>query len=187
MEPSELLRHVVTTLERLGLRYLVTGSVATVFYGEPRLTNDIDVVVDLPADRTGEFCRAFPRPGFYVDEDAARAAVEQRAQFNIIHPTSGLKVDVLIPADTDFNRSRFARARRVQPAADYKASFASPEDVIIKKMEYYRDGGSEKHLRDIAGILKTAVEPLDHDYVNEWASKLGLASIWKGILKRLDS
>jgi hypothetical protein len=187
MEQSELLRHAVTALERLGVRYLVTGSVATIFYGEPRLTNDIDIVVDLSASQTPALCRAFPAPEFYLDEEAVRSAVEQRGPFNIIHPASGLKIDMLIPADVPFNRSRFARARRVKPAGDYEAAFASPEDVIIKKMEYYRDGGCEKHLRDIAGVLRISGKGLDRDYIAEWASSLGLASIWKSIRERLDS
>jgi hypothetical protein len=186
MEQSELLRHLVTTLERLGLRYLVTGSTATIFYGEPRLTNDIDVVVALPTERVAEFCRAFPTPEFYLSEDAVRAAVVEHGQFNIIHPTSGLKVDVIIPADTPFNRSRFARATRVEPAAEFHASFASAEDVIIKKMEYYRDGGSEKHLRDITGVLKISGDSLDREYIAHWASELGLVSIWQAILERVS-
>ncbi len=186
MEQSELLRYLVATLERLGMPYLVTGSVATIFYGEPRFTNDIDVVVALPADRIAEFCGAFPLPEYYLSEDDVRAAVGERSQFNIIHPTSGLKVDVLIPHDSAFDRTRFARATRVKPAADYEASFASPEDVIIKKMEYYREGGSDKHLRDIAGVLKVSGDTLDRDYVRDWASRLGLAEVWESVLQRVQ-
>lgn len=184
MEHSELLRHVVETIEGLGLRYLVTGSVVTIFFGEPRFTNDIDVVVDLPAESVSAFCEGFPAPEFYLSEQSVRQAVSQCKQFNIIHPGSGLKVDVMIPADTPFNRSRFARAARISPAEDYDASFASVEDVIIKKMEYYRDSGSEKHLRDIAGVLRISGDRVDRDYIVDWASQLGLTSIWQAILDR---
>ncbi|MFQ5805078.1 MAG: hypothetical protein ACE5I3_01370 [Phycisphaerae bacterium] len=187
MEQSELLRYLVTALERLGLRYMVTGSVATIFYGEPRLTNDIDVLVALPPERVAEFCRVFPTTEFYLSEEDVRAAVAQCSQFNIIHPSSGLKVDVIIPPDTVFNRSRFARARRVRPGADYEASFVSMEDVIIKKMEYHREGGSEKHLRDITGVLKISGDRVDRAYIDDWASKLGLEPIWKAILERVDA
>ena len=136
MEQSELLHHVVTALEKLRLRYLVTGSTATIYFGEPRFTNDIDVVVALPPERVAAFCREFPSPTFYLSEEAAREAATHFGQFNIIHPTSGLKVDVIIPQDTPFNRNRFARAKRLRPAEDYDASFASAEDVIIKKKNY---------------------------------------------------
>jgi hypothetical protein len=187
MEQSELLRHVTTTLDRLGCPYLVTGSVATIFYGEPRLTNDIDVVVALPLERVAEFCRAFPSPGYYLAEEDVRSAVTEHGQFNIIHPASGLKVDVLIPADTPFNQSRFARVRRVKPSPDYDASFASAEDVIIKKMEYYREGGSEKHLRDITGVLRISGDNVDRAYIADWARQLGLERIWQAILDRTDA
>jgi hypothetical protein len=176
----------VQVLERLRLPYLVTGSVATIYFGEPRLTNDIDVVVSLLPQRVAEFCRAFPTPDFYVSEDAAREAVEQRTQFNIIHPSSGLKVDVIVPPDTPFNRSRLTRAVRVKPASDYDASFASVEDVIIKKMEYYREGGSEKHLRDITGVLKTRGDSVNRAYIEHWAERFGLEEVWKAILARVQ-
>lgn len=181
MEQDELLRFAVGVLERLRLPYFVTGSIATVFYGEPRFTNDIDIVVDLPLARVGELCRAFPPDRFYVDEESARAAVERRGQFNVIHPASGLKLDLVVPEKDEFDRSRFARKVRVHPAADYEASFASIEDVILKKMDYYRRGGSEKHLRDIAGVLRISGEEVDAGYIEEWASRLGLSEIWQAI------
>lgn len=186
MEHAELLRYLVAAIERLGLSYMVTGSVATIFFGEPRFTNDIDVVVDLGLEQIPEFCRAFPAPDFYLSEDAVREAVQRQAQFNIIHPSSGLKIDVIIPQDTPFNRSRFARTTRIKPAEDYEASFASVEDVIIKKMEYFRQGGSEKHLRDISGVLKISGSKVNRDYIADWASKLKLESVWKAILDRLE-
>jgi hypothetical protein len=184
MEQSELLQRVAETLERLGVRYFVTGSVATIYYGEPRMTNDIDIVAAVPAGQVAALCRAFPGPEFYVDEEAARDAVLQGGQFNIIHPSSGLKVDVILPSDSPFDRSRFARARRLRPSVAYEASFASPEDVIIKKMDYYRAGGSEKHLRDIAGVLKISGAQLDRAYIEDWAARLGVDEIWQAVLER---
>ena len=186
MEHSELLRYVVGAIERLGLPYMVTGSVATIFFGEPRFTNDIDIVLTLAPGQIVEFCQAFPAPEFYLSEEAVREAVQQRGQFNIIHPTSGLKADIIIPQDTLYDRTRFTRAKRVRPGGDYEASFASAEDVIIKKMEYYQQGGSEKHLRDITGVLKISGSKVDLDYIADWASKLGLESVWKAILDRLE-
>ncbi len=112
MEPSELLRFVVSALERLGIRYFVTGSTVTIFYGEPRFTNDIDIVVDLSASTVEEFCRQFPEEDFYVSSDAARDAVYRHSMFNIIQPRSGLKVDVIVPAPSEFNQMRFGRVRR---------------------------------------------------------------------------
>src|SRR3989442_1542813 len=106
MEPSELLRRFVEVLERLHVPYLVTGSMATIAYGEPRLTNDIDIVVDLPLDQVDAFCESFPQDEFYCYREAVIEAVRQRSLFNIIHFESGLKIDVIIPDDSEFNRSR---------------------------------------------------------------------------------
>ena len=185
MEQSELLRFVVGVVEGLELRYLVTGSMATIFFGEPRFTNDIDIVVDLDTEDVANFCRAFPSDEFYINEKVVLQAVKNCGQFNIIHPVSGIKIDVVIPEDTPFNRSRFVRAVRVKPEADYEASFASIEDVIIKKMEYYREGGSEKHLRDITGVLRISGERADRNYIADWSLRLGLNSIWQTVLGRI--
>lgn len=185
MEQDELLRFAVEALNNLGLHYLVTGSIATVLYGEPRFTNDIDLVVILSADRIEEFCRSFPQPEFYISPESIRRAVERRSQFNIIHPTSGLKLDIMVPAETPFNSSRFERARQITLMPDLEVSFATPEDVIIKKMEYYREGGSEKHLRDITGILKVSAEQVDRNYIADWAERLDLNEIWSALARRV--
>lgn len=181
MEQSELLRFCTKVLEQLGLRYFVTGSVATIFYGEPRFTNDIDIVVDLPPDRISELCGAFPSSDFYVSEESVRSAVSRKGQFNVIHPASGLKADIMVPSEDAFNRSRFSRVRRLRPAPEYDVFFASPEDVILKKLEYYLEGRSEKHLRDIAGVLKISGPQIDFTYIDEWAGLLGLSEIWRKV------
>jgi hypothetical protein len=184
MEQFDLLRYLVSILEDMKLRYFVTGSTATILYGEPRFTNDIDVVVELLEHRVVDFCRRFPEADFYLSEAAAQEAVRNKSQFNIIHPTSGLKVDVIVPEADAFNESRFARARQVRPTEDLQACFASPEDAIIKKMEYYQQGKSEKHLRDITGVLKISRNQIDIAYITGWARKMGLADLWSDIQKR---
>lgn len=181
MEQDELLRIVTRVLEDLGLPYLVTGSMATIYYGEPRFTVDIDIVVDLPSRQVADFCKAFSPDEFYVSEPSARRAVQNRSQFNILHPRSGLKVDVMVSDRSPFDRSRFGRSRRLQPADDFEATFAAPEDVILKKLEYYREGKSDKHLRDIAGVLKISGDELDMGYIDTWADRLGVREIWERV------
>lgn len=185
MELYELLALVVETFTRLGVPYLVTGSVASMAYGEPRLTNDIDVVAGIREEHIPSLLAAFPADDFYLSEEAVRDAIQRQGQFNIIHPGSGLKVDVIINKETPFDRSRFARARSIRPAESYEAIFAAAEDVIIKKMEYYREGGSEKHLRDITGILKVSAQEIDEGYIVEWSERLGLGPIWQKIKRRM--
>jgi hypothetical protein len=113
-----------------------------------------------------------------------REAVALHTQFNIIHPVSGLKVDLMVAAETPFNRSRFDRAVRVHPTPDCDAMFAAAEDVILKKLEFYREGGSEKHLRDVTGILKVSGERVDFDYIAAWAARLGVDTIWEAVRRR---
>ncbi len=185
MEHAELLRKVVEVLEGMRVAYLVTGSTATIYYGEPRFTNDIDVVIRLPAARVNEFCRAFASDEFYLDEESVRTAVASSGQFNLIHATGGLKVDFIAAGASAFDQSRFRRGVRVQAGPEYEATFASPEDVIIKKLEYYVAGGSEKHLRDIAGVLKISGERVDRTYISEWAARLGLVEVWEAVLGRV--
>lgn len=187
MEPSELLAYLVRVLERLGIPYLVTGSTATIAYGEPRFTNDIDVVVDLRLNQVPAFCSAFPSPEYYVSQPAAEAAVRRHHQFNIIHPGSGLKIDVIVASDSPFDRSRLRRGRRLSTGTNLLVCFGSPEDVILKKLEYFREGGSEKHLRDIAGVLKIQGPRIDRPYIAEWAERLGVLDVWQLVAERTDT
>lgn len=187
MVPYELLERVVEIFERLGIPYLVTGSVAAMAYGEPRFTNDIDIVAGIDERQIPTLVAAFPEKDYYISAEMIREAIHEQGQFNIIHPDSGLKVDVIIRRDTPFDRSRFQRTRRIHPAPSYEADFAAPEDVIIKKMEYYREGGSEKHLRDITGMLITSAGEIDHGYIEQWVEKLGLVEIWRAIQARLGT
>lgn len=184
MVPSELMRALVHVLESEQIRYLIVGSMATITYGDPRFTNDIDVVAALAANHVDALCGAFAAPEYYCSRAAALDAVKQRFQFNIIHSQSGLKIDVIIPDDTEFTRSQFARRVRVVAGDGKETWFASPEDVIIKKMEYYKEGRSEKHIRDIIGVLKVKADMLDRVFVEKWAERLQLIDIWQDILER---
>ncbi len=178
MEQCDLIHFVVDVMSAMKLRYFITGSTATIYYGEPRFTNDVDIVVDLPANKVIEFCGTFPPGRFYVSPEAAHDAVNRNSQFNIIEPATGLKADIIVPIQDDFNRSRFARIRRLNLASGRDAWFASAEDVIIKKMLFYREGSSEKHLRDIVGVLRVCGENLDRAYIARWAGVLAVGDVW---------
>jgi len=184
MQPNELLRHVVQCLEKARIPYFITGAVAGIVYGEPRLTNDIDIVADIGQDHLSELKKCFPEEEYFFDVDSASKAIRSKSQFNIIHPSSGLKIDIMIPSQRPFDISRFERVRRIKSDQENEANFASPEDVILKKMEYYREGHSEKHLRDILGILRISGELIDFDYLSQWVRDLGLDEIWTAVQSR---
>jgi hypothetical protein len=163
MGPYELLQKIIEALDRLEISYLVTGSVAAMAYGEPRLTNDIDILAGIDESHVAGLLAAFPPEEFYLGEEMIREAIHRRLQFSIIHPSSGLKINIILRKDTPFDESRFSRIR---PAESYFANFAAPEDIIVMKMKYYLEGGSEKHLRDITGILKISREEVDMAYID---------------------
>ena len=184
MDPTDLLILVAGELQTLGLRYLATGSIASTLYGEARFTNDIDIALEVNDTSVRALCDAFEQPDFYVSQDAAAEAVRTISQFNVIHPISGLKVDFMVAGSDAFNRSRFARVRRIEIRPGMVVSFASPEDVILRKLQYYKSGGSEKHLGDIQGMLRVTGDELDRTYLHEWARILGVEREWSDMESR---
>lgn len=181
MQPNDLLRHAVRCFEKAEIPYFVTGAVAGIAYGEPRMTNDIDIVADIREENIPGLIKCFPIDEYYLDADSAIRAIREKSQFNIIHPSSGLKIDIMIPTRHRFDQSRFKRVRRMKTGPDIEANFASPEDVILKKMEYFQEGRSDKHIRDILGILKVSETLIDMDYLTKWANDLGLDDVWNKI------
>ncbi len=184
MEQHDLIKFAVDQFESLGLRYMVVGSYASMVLGEPRMTMDIDIVVELGAMQVGDFCSRFPAPEYYVSEPAVRDAIRTGSQFNVIHSHSGHKFDFILPRSDEWGATQLSRRQRVKLLPDREGYTASPEDVILGKIWYYDVGGSEKHLRDIAGILRISGSRVDRKYIDEWATKLGYGEIWKSIQER---
>ena len=186
MEPSDLLVRLALEFDRVGIEYFVTGSMATIYFGEPRLTNDVDVVVRLEIDSLPDFSAMFPMDEFYCSTPMIESAVRARRQFNIIHPASGLKADVIVSDESEFDQSRFTRRSQIEVEQGKHVWFASPEDVILKKLFYYKEGGSEKHIRDILGVLKLQGGSIDLNYLHHWAAKLDLPALWQDVLARAN-
>jgi hypothetical protein len=172
-------------LEEQEITYLLVGSLASGVYGEPRLTADIDVVVDVRPHQASKLCAAFPSPEYYVSEKAAQEAVATSGQFNVIHPGSGNKIDFIIARRDAWGDSQIGRRRREQILPGRSGYTAAPEDAIVGKLWYYHEGGSEKHLRDIAGMLQVSGDEIDRSYVDHWALELGLTREWEAVLDRL--
>jgi len=182
---GELLAYAIGALDRAGIRYMVVGSFTSGAYGEPRLTNDIDIVIDVTPDAIDSIVAAFGPADFYVSREAAHAALHQGGQFNVLHPESGNKIDFMIARTDSWGREQLRRRRRIALLPDVEAYAACPEDVIIGKLIYYKEGGSEKHLRDIAGILRTGSFAIDYEYISRWSQDLGLSEPWNAVLIRM--
>lgn len=183
---SELLQLAIETLERLQIPYLVCGSVASGGYGEPRMTRDIDIVIDLRFGKVAELSEAFPAPDFFVSKEAAIEAIRTEKQFNVIHLASANKIDFMIARDCVWSRVQLERRQRIPLFGNVEGFAASPEDIVLSKMLYYHEGGSEKHLRDITGILSVQAEKIDRDYISQWATRLKVAEVWSAVLRRLE-
>lgn len=186
MDQADLLRHLVDALESLGIPYMIGGAQAAMYYGEPRLTRDIDVVAEIDAAQVPGLLERFPAGEFYLSEDSVREAIQERGQFNIIHPASGLKIDVILPKRTPYDLVQFSRRERHALVEGRDAYFARPEDVILYKMLYFREGGSDRHVRDILGILRVSGHEIDMSYIADWAARLGLAEVWGSIVMRAE-
>ena len=183
MSQQELLKKVALTLERLGIDYMVTGSITSSLQGEPRSTHDIDIVVNLPRSKAHDLAGAFPSPGFYLDEEALAEAITGMGMANLIDTESGDKVDFWLLTDEPFDQSRFAR-RYNETLFGTLIAVSAPEDTILMKLRWARlSGGSEKQFIDAVRVYEVQFGRLDADYLRDWAQKLDLV----GELKRLQN
>lgn len=185
MTQIELLRRLVEMFDELEIPYMVVGSFACGVYSEPRMTRDIDVVASLKYGDASELAEKFPTPEYYLSREAIGQAIRTNGQFNIIHPASGNKIDVMMTPDSAWGDRQMQRRQQREVFPDRNAYVARPEDIILSKMQYYKEGASEKHLRDITGMLKISPEEIDKGYVTEWASKLDVVDVWEAILRRI--
>lgn len=171
MSLGEVLGYVVTRLDHAGIPHMVSGSLASTLHGEPRSTQDIDLVVDPTPAALDLFVGSLDQPRFYIDD--AREALALRAQCNVIDTTTGWKVDLIIRKDRPFSVVELGRRQPVSilGVATY---VASAEDVILSKLEWSRDSGSERQQRDVAAILRLRAGELDDSYLEQWAAALGV-------------
>ena len=182
LEP-ELFLQFIRPLNRSGIRHVIGGSVAAIFYGEPRLTIDVDVMMFLRDSDVEKLRAVFPSPEFYVPPDEViRREIQRPAkgQFNLIHIPTSFKADIFTTGRDDLNAWAFRNKRVV----DYKGTslvLVPPEFIIVRKLEYLREGESYKHIRDIRSILKVTGEQLDHQTLTEWVSTRGVQEEWRKV------
>lgn len=183
-DQADLLEFVADRLNTAHISYFVTGSQASALYGEPRFTQDIDIVLELMTEQVPSFLQLFASEDFYLSEAAVRNAVTRRGMFNLIQPSSGSKVDFVVAKNSDFDRTRMTRTRFLSISEKSKARFASPEDVILKKMQWFTKDNSDRHIRDILGVLQVQQTQIDASYIETWLDELGVRDVWKAIQDR---
>jgi hypothetical protein len=185
MPDADLFVLFVRPLNQAGIRYIIGGSIAAIFYGEPRMTGDVDFVVFLRDSDIQKLSEIFPQSEFYVPStEIIRDEVrrEGRGHFNIIHTETIFKADFYPTGRDDLGAWAFRNKRTIEFKGETLV-LAPPEYVIVKKLEYYREGGSDKHLRDIRSMLLISGEQMDHEALNEWIRLRGVEREWQKVRK----
>lgn len=171
MSQSALLAAAVALLREAGIPYMVVGSYASTFHGEPRMTRDIDVVVDPTEESIELLVDLVDRDRFYLGD--TKAALANRSMFNLIEPQSGWKVDFVIRKDRPFSKAEFER-RFLTHVAGVDVFMATAEDTMLAKLEWGSASGSDRQMDDVIAIASN--QELDHDYLSRWAETLGLSA-----------
>lgn len=185
-EPIEVTLQVTAVLEELGVPYVIGGSLASTLHGMIRTTQDSDIITGMRPEHISSFVSSLQNE-FFIDEEMIADAIQHNSSFNIIHRATMFKVDIFIPRPRPFQQSQISRAQRHSFALENEisANFASAEDTILSKLEWYRMGGeaSERQWRDILGILKTRAGELDMEYLKKWAIDLGIMDLLERVVK----
>jgi hypothetical protein len=181
---------VVRALEGIGVPYLVGGSIASSFYGEPRATQDVDIVADLQEPNVSQLVAAL-RDDFYLDEPAIREAVRHRSTFNVIHLETMFKVDIFVAKDDVATLQEFER-RRLHPLPnhpDTEIVVATPEDIVVQKLYWYRLGGevSDRQWLDALKVLEVRLDSLELPYMHQLARHLGVEDLLERVLTQARS
>jgi hypothetical protein len=184
MIQEDLLVKVIDKINQLKIPYMLTGGIATIFYGRPRITHDFDIVVEFSANHVPMLIESF-RDEFYINAESIQEALDTRSMFNIIHLHSGIKVDFWMLQDDQFDRKRFER-RGKHIYSGREIVFSSAEDIVLKKLAWFKETEIEKHIEDVLGILEIQ-ETLDLKYIREWAEKLNIKNLLDQLLGRLKN
>lgn len=185
MEPVDIIGvtiKVVRVFEKLGIAYHIGGSLASSAFGIARSTLDVDIVADIRLDQAS-LIEELLKAEFYIDAEMIRDAVERQSSFNLIHLGTMFKVDVFVLKDRPFDRQAFLRRLKKSVSEDTSQQlfFATPEDIVLNKLEWYKSGGgvSDHQWNDILGILKVQGTQLDIAYLKHWAKELSVSDLLK--------
>lgn len=169
---------VASALEAVGVPYYIGGSVASSLQATARTTQDVDFVVEMRPHHAAALSRALG-PDFAVDEEALRDAVARGWSWNVFHLPTGIKIDLIMREDTAYDREAFSRRRRLRVDVDTEPFVKSVEDSILKKLQWFRDGGgqSSTQWRDVVELLRVNGPHLDAAYLDLWAPRIGVADL----------
>lgn len=170
----DILKLVAARLDAAGIPYMVSGSMAINYYAQPRMTRDVDIVIELDA-RDADRVVALFAPDFLCEPEAVRDAVRQRTMFNMIHTESIVKVDFIVRKHLPYRLEEFARRRSVD-IGGATVWMVSPEDLLLSKLHWAKDSRSELQLKDVRNLI-ACVPNLDWSYVEKWAADLSVSDL----------
>jgi hypothetical protein len=174
----DILKSVAARLQTAGIAYMVTGSMAMNFYATPRMTRDIDIVVELREADVARIVSLF-QGEYYIDRDIVEQAIRNRSMFNMIHNDLVVKVDCVVRKESEYRREEFARRRTLNLDGE-PITVVAPEDLILSKLEWAKDSHSPIQLDDVRNMLRS-VKNLDQAYLTRWADHLGLAALYREV------
>jgi hypothetical protein len=177
MTTHDIFSRITAALQQAGIQYMLTGSVASAYYGAPRATRDIDLVIAPDPDQLGKFIRLLPSAEYYVDLDAALQALRTRSLFNMVDLATGWKIDFIIRKARPFSEVEFQRRVAIQLEGT-QLFVAAAEDIVISKLEWAKLAESQRQIEDVAGILRMQQDSLDLAYIQKWVGELGLGPQW---------
>lgn len=188
---EDFIQLVLDSLRAVQIDYLIGGAIAAWAWGEPRATQDLDLVVDLPVEAIKPLSQELANRGMLVPtEIILNTLIESRGDLPVhaIHGTSGFKADIyLLRPEDDLRKSALQRRQQIDFGPPLGEIFVhSPEDLILYKLIYYDLSQQTKHLRDIGAILHSQGDQLDQSYLGAWIERLGLSTIWKSILEEFN-
>ncbi len=188
LNASEITLLVTTTLEEIGIPYVIGGSLASITHGVIRNTLDADIVADIQPDQISRFANAL-KAQFYVDPLSILDAIQRRSSFNLIHLGTMFKVDIFLPKHRAFDRMQMKRRGRkiLLGEPERTAWVTSAEDIILAKLEWFRMGGevSERQWRDVLGVMNTQGTRLDEAYLRQWAAELAVSDLLERAFKEV--
>ncbi|MDI6766862.1 MAG: hypothetical protein QME52_08580 [Bacteroidota bacterium] len=183
MVEKEFLVHIAEKFNQLQIPYMITGSMAVSFYGCPRTTHDVDLVLAIQVGDIEKIIKMFSNK-FYISD--VEHAIKHKQMFNLIHQESQYKIDCWILDNGDEYRAEAFQRRIKTKILGTSISFISKEDLIVSKLLWYKEAQTDIHLQDVRSVISIQMENLDIEYINTWSEHVSVSDFWLKIKQEIN-
>ena len=170
----DVLKDISRKFDKANIAYMLTGSMAMNFYAQPRMTRDVDVVIEIQHEDIETIMHLF-REEYYISSEAVKESIEHQSMFNLIHNESVIKIDCIVRKNYKYRIVEFERRKKIT-IGDFSTYIVRKEDLIISKLIWAKESHSEVQLKDIKNLMSTG---FDKVYLQDWVQNLGLVNIFK--------